>query len=588
MSLNIEKIYRIVLSLFPAIALGYSTMFMHQAYTAKYLLAGLYAGLVLIITGLFLVTGEKNIKIYTQDYFAYLFLFYIIIHAYFSPDVSIFDFKNIVWISALCYFLSFSVYISEFKMNKLLYEIGISTLISTSIIITIGFVQFFNMRIAGLDFWMTSLFNNPGALGVYLVTQVPIVFYLYKKSANIKFKHALLTFIAIFILFVFLTRSRTAIIAFIGSVFIGLYYAFDLKLKARVFYPSVLLVLVIIASGSYFLSKDSANGRYLIWKVTLDTIYDNPFLGSGASSFSANYGNKQIEYFEKNLNEKDGFLADNPTYAFNEYLETTVEFGILGLFIFLFMILYSLITLKIKNAQTIIAYSGVIIFSIVSFFSYPISVLPTLFSLMLYLTMLKEPNDFRKVIEVQRLLKPIGLLALVIGILTIVSFGKRTVYYYDWAKAYSLFDSNRLQSIAQYNKVYPVLKENPNFLINYGGILSLSGLYSASNEVMMEAEKKSINENLLLLSGNNYECLGDLVKAEFYYKRAVLLTPSKLYPKYKLLKIYALTSPMEARELANTIVKSNVKVESEITHMIKMFAEEYLLQNHITEKPEHH
>ena len=89
----------------------------------------------------------------------------------------------------------------------------------------------------------------------------------------------------------------------------------------------------LIAIGAFILysqKKDYANGRLLIWNVSVEMIKDKPLFGLGHDTFQAKYMNYQAEYFRNNPNSRYKLLADNVKHPFNEFIKVAVEFGIVS------------------------------------------------------------------------------------------------------------------------------------------------------------------------------------------------------------------------------------------------------------------
>lgn len=69
------------------------------------------------------------------------------------------------------------------------------------------------------------------------------------------------------------------------------------------------------------MKKDSADGRALIWKISVETIYKYP-IGVGLGNFSGSYGEQQATYFRSGkATEQEILVAGNPEYAFNEFIQ---------------------------------------------------------------------------------------------------------------------------------------------------------------------------------------------------------------------------------------------------------------------------
>ena len=69
------------------------------------------------------------------------------------------------------------------------------------------------------------------------------------------------------------------------------------------------------------MKRDSADGRLLIWKITMRAIADNPMGEERGRTFSALYGDAQEEYFmEGKFSDAEAWVAGSPDFAFNEFL----------------------------------------------------------------------------------------------------------------------------------------------------------------------------------------------------------------------------------------------------------------------------
>ena len=88
-------------------------------------------------------------------------------------------------------------------------------------------------------------------------------------------------------------------------------------------------------------------------------IKDKPIFGHGYGAFQAKYMDYQAEYFKNNPNSKYAQLADNVKHPFNEFIKVAVEFGMVGLAIFISFILFVLWKIiKSKNENWVLVLSG--------------------------------------------------------------------------------------------------------------------------------------------------------------------------------------------------------------------------------------
>ena len=62
-----------------------------------------------------------------------------------------------------------------------------------------------------------------------------------------------------------------------------------------------------------------------MWKISLKAIVNHPS-GVGLGLFPSAYGDAQAAYFASgNASQTEEFVAGNPDYAFNEFLQIAVE-----------------------------------------------------------------------------------------------------------------------------------------------------------------------------------------------------------------------------------------------------------------------
>lgn len=66
-----------------------------------------------------------------------------------------------------------------------------------------------------------------------------------------------------------------------------------------------------------------------MWKISSRAIAEKPFTGYGQGNFALAYGTSQEAYFaEGSYSPQEELVAGSPEYAFNEYLQIALEWGI--------------------------------------------------------------------------------------------------------------------------------------------------------------------------------------------------------------------------------------------------------------------
>ncbi|MEL7587108.1 MAG: O-antigen ligase family protein [Prolixibacteraceae bacterium] len=378
----------------------------------------------------------------------------------------------------------------------------------------------------------------------------------------------------------------------------------------------LLLAIVLtggILSGLYFYKKGSADGRTLIWKVSLNLIGDHSLTGVGLDRFKARYMDYQAGYFERDPEREGAMVAGDSNYAFNELIQQTAENGIIGLVLILAVlagIFASSVHYPNKPGGSnqspdihdpdyrllVIAKAGVVGILVFSLLSYPAQILPIKTSLVFYLAVVAGLAP-QKAIRIPKLsgkctgqvvafsLRILLTLILLGGITAGYRFSKRyTLAYQDWQSAFQVYQMGAYEAcLEDYEKAYPVLHEDGDFLTNYGKALSMAGEHSRAIEVLQQAAGRYPNTVVYTAMGDSYKKLGKTEKAEQAYLHSWYMNPSRFYPKYLLAKLYDESGQKEkAVIIAKELLAKQVKIESTAIEEIKAEMEE-IISKYITD-----
>ncbi len=219
-------------------------------------------------------------------------------------------------------------------------------------------------------------------------------------------------------------NSRTAIIASsLGSIWV-LASCFEVKsalLKFRKRFYLIILLLVVILTcttivgiKTYERNSASVQGRFLIYKVTYDMISQRPVWGYGHGSFKQLYNQYQSKYLSTNTNPiNERLLAGNSYFAFNEFLEISVELGLVGL---CFMLLALLITVNLMitgklNRLEIGAAGSMLSIIICALFSYPFHTTSVLLNVVFFMAILSNRMPPKFTIKSSRIVTSILFLS---------------------------------------------------------------------------------------------------------------------------------------------------------------------------------
>ncbi len=345
--------------------------------------------------------------------------------------------------------------------------------------------------------------------------------------------------------------------------------------KKKVLAVSIIVIalLFLALSGMYFLKKDSADGRALMWKISLDVIKKHPF-GVGLGNFSGAYGDAQAVYFASGqASETEEYVAGSPEYAFNEYLQIAIETGLLSLLLFLAIIVVALRKMiKTKAWGKMGALVSLLVFAC---FSYPFSVLPFLiiFVFLIYRrsntddTVYADSHGFLNEKTGVNPFIPCLLCAFIC--LTITSFCLYKEYpvyqaYKSWNTARIYYNAGLYKDVAEdYKELYPLLNDQIQFLFEYAQSLSKSEQYAESNRILERAIQISCDPMLYNIMGKNYQALKAYEQAEVCFIQSTRIVPNRLYPFYLLTKLYhEMGSQEKVNEMADIVQTKEPKVHS--------------------------
>ena len=556
--------------------------------------------LYLVIIFLFIFSAiasfktNASLKINVPEILIIIYIIYLIANNSFKGTFR--DNKQL-----LDYLISFSLYFPLSYLYKNDKEIpkfifyGIFAGFSIELIV--GFGQLFGViENSNSEFILGGLFKNPGALAGYMAISFPILLsgvFIYKKlfkSENLLYSVFLCLCCSVCLLI--LCDSRGAWIAvFLSTAFIVDYkfkiirFTIDhLKTKVSKWVTGIVLMfsVIFLCFVLYQYKADSAFGRLFIWKTSKTMILDKPISGNGFGFFSENYGKIQSQYFlSNNATEKEIQVADYVTCAYNEFLKMLIESGIIGLFLFLSIMYCAFIKRNNKKNKFIIAAKASLLsFIVLCIVSYPFSLMSNQLIMMICLVVLFAVNDFKTytITGYRKIIISAGLLC----IFTLLFFGYRQLYgmshfHNGYAKVFSGDINN---GINEYKKAYPFLKYNGEFLFYYGSAYYLKQDFSASIKYLQEATTISSDPHAFITLGNSLKELKRYKEAEQSYKTASGITPSELYPKYLLSKLYVeMHETGKAIKMAKLIIKKKEKVVTTAGMQIKKEMNDLIDQN---------
>lgn len=419
----------------------------------------------------------------------------------------------------------------------------------------------------------TGFLHNSGLWGEFvamtLICNIGLI-HLNKKSKKTSTLLIFVSFIVSFMLYE--SDSRASWLSFA----IGILTFFSPLIikhlpKSIIIRTGSLLILICLCtyliSGLYSYKKDSADGRILIWKISLEMVKDKPILGYGFDGFRKNYMNYQAAYLqEKQLPETINNLADDNHHAFNEFLRIIIEQGIIGviiLFIFLTTIGYTIYKYKLyidTVSRTIISCLTALLF-----FSYPLSTFHINALIVILLAGLACSSQDTPIWKLQ--IRSISLI-IPYSIIFFIS----SVYLFSYSKANSDW-LNTLKGVYTNDNILEEARKklsgNPYFLSTYGKYLNKKKRYSKAASILSQSIKEYPSYYTVMELGISYKAQKKYTEAMHCFYKAMHMIPHKIKPLYFMMELYYDQKDYKsAIQLSNRILCKQPKIRSSELNII--------------------
>ena len=282
---------------------------------------------------------------------------------------------------------------------------------------------------------------------------------------------------------------------------------------------------MVSAIGAYHWKKDSADGRLLMWKVSVQAVMEHPWQGVGWEHVAGAYGDAQERYFASGLaTEQEEYVAGAPEYVFNEYLQVAMAWGVPALCGICVLVL---VAFCLGHGSRQYGVCGALLsLAVFAFASYPFQFL--MFRLAFVALLVACAMGCRK--------PGVQVLALVSGIgAGICLAGNRSV-------------------------------PNAHRMFEQAHALHQAEQWEASTELLKETMAVSSDAMVLNIIGKNCQALGRYDEAEHWFVRSTHRLPNRIYPYYLLAKLYAEHPDVFPREkldwAARMVLEKEAKVAS--------------------------
>lgn len=325
-------------------------------------------------------------------------------------------------------------------------------------------------------------------------------------------------------------------------------------------------VAVCAGVAAYFLKQGSADGRLLMTMVAGRAWVGEWLCGHGLGGYAQAYGAAQEAFFAARPGSPLSVVAGSPEYAFNGVLGVGVEQGVLGAVPALVLGLWSLAVLCRRGEVS--AY-GWLVLLVSSLFSYPFALWPFLSLAVAWVALAVSLEAGTA--EVRWWKRTAVWPVVAVGGWCVWNLSDDTAWrveaYEEFRRVCGIQDVAFLED---YRKKYEDLKAYPDFLFTFGTALREAGRYNESNAMLRQGTRVSCDPVFYTLMGNNYRDLGAVAEAESAYRKAFGMLPGRMYPLYRLMKLYEAEGQMrKAEEMARQIIAFRPKVDSPAVREMK-------------------
>lgn len=483
------------------------------------------------------------------------------------------DWKVIYSALLLLFWFAIRIILSIYNLNKV---IPVLLSLTGSVLAIWGMMQLYGLADSGnLIFKITGPFFNPGPYSGYLAMLLPICLHGLLNTKG-RIRNLFLISILLMVCIIPATMSRSAWIAIIASSifvlamhkgWIKLITEYISKNKSKAIGLSVILCFLVIMVGiSLFrLKSDSAHGRLLIWKNTFCAITERPFFGYGVGKFPSVYGKTQAEYFTSGkATTIEEHVAGYVEYAFNDYLQLTLEGGIVLLVL---VLAWGIIVFRSGMKKREYGTCGALLaFAIFALSSYPLQILPFGILVLLLGTLSEFYDNCKYSLYTYWRIVVVSLLLCMGGLVAWGELGRLSGIYRCWQWADMMLHQAVYDvAVKEYRNLYPYLGGNMVFLHKYATALQLTGSTIEACRVLEREKMLSCNPSVWNTQGLYYQSKGYYREAEVCFLYSLKLVPKRIYPYYLLIRLYlekGFLNKEKALKMANIVLTKSPKVDS--------------------------
>lgn len=521
-------------------------------------------------------TKLESTKITGYDICFLLLFLYLVTHLYFYSETTYYYIKYWVYFNGFFTFFFFRwVLLSENKRQFKFHFILLLIVLNAFIQSVIALLQRLDyLKVENNYFKLLGSFSSPNYLGGYLGFGVIIIlwyFFVFKLRNKWSFFIGLIC-VVILTFVIIISESRGTWIALAGSIS-SLIVTSEKSMKTIKEFSSIkkgitlVSIIILIFIGSkfiYSLNKDSANGRLLTAKITLQEITKKPLLGHGLFSFAGGYNKAKSDYFISKERPWKEIKVSNYIYtAFNDYLLISYELGVLFLLILL-ALGFSIILKSKINSETRLGIAILINLSIWILFNSMLGTVPFLLIGIFGLSLLFIYGELNMgFLKINLRLKNIIVLTIIIFSTLSIYIISTNVYELNKFKHYYTQNKNsiekeKLMSFSKY------LENNRTNNFQLGKTLYGLGHIEEGYALMEKEFKKTMLPKIGKQLAGFYLKDGNYYRAKAIYKLNIGLEPFRYEPRMNLISLEKKhNNYKEVVQLSKSIIDFPIKIPSE-------------------------
>lgn len=490
---------------------------------------------------------------------------------------------TLLWIGLICFFRSTHILLLK---KRRMCEIG--TLLKIIICLCLIQTGYGIMQLCGYlgshstYYKVTGSFDNPAGFAGCLCAGIPFIL-MYSKHTNKVIRWVSYVLLFLISAVIFSSESRTGMVSLLIIICFFFIHQYIKGLVNKIIIFSIVLFLFLFCS--YFVKKDSADGRLFIWRCTWEMIKDKPFCGHGIGAFNAHYMDYQAAYFDHNPNSKFQMLADNIKHPFNEYLKIGVQYGIIGWGVLVTLGLFLVRCYKRSpSSEGYICLLSLLSIATFSFFSYPFTYpfiwIITILNISIIIKKRYKNTLFKNIKTVNKI---IGICMITISLFLLYNVTTRIKAEIKWTEiSHSLNPRKVDKTLSQYKELLHTLGEEPYFLYNYAAELYTKKQYVECLIIAKKCRQYWANYDLELMQAEAHIILKQFEQAKVHLNKAKSMCPARFRPLYRLYHIYQIQNNKKmSTQLALDILRKPIKVNSITVQRIKAEIKSELLNANI-------